>query len=67
MGACGRSGACDKGYGHLAGGQTGICAGAGDMWQGVGSFGREWGMSQGLGAHGRGIHQMWGCSYVDYE
>ena len=35
-------GACDKGYGHLAGGRVGICgrglghvAGCGVMWQGV--------------------------------
>ena len=41
--ACGRVGACDKGYGHLAGGQVGICCRGWVHVAGCGSCGRGWG------------------------
>ena len=63
--------ACDKGKGHMAGG-WGHVAGTGDMWQGIGAYGRGWlymagdgGMWQGLGTCCRGWWHVAGCGSCD--
>ena len=58
---CQGMGACDKGYGHLAGGAIGTCgrnwghvAGYGVMWQGWWHVSGCWLMWQGVGACHKG-------------